>query len=199
MDSKRIHPARLFPGAAALKLLKLIVGPVVAALFVATGLPEARDLMTRTSVAAAADAFVEALNSARLEAARRKVPVTLCKSLDPDHPSPHCAGNTVEWPEGWIAFVDRGAVGAVDGSDQVLFTGRAGRPIDTAIEFPSRMGSVTFHPVGPITGPAGGFELRWASALSTGTYERVICLSVLGRASAGRPGTCQAGTGGGMS
>jgi type IV fimbrial biogenesis protein FimT len=193
MDRRHPHSPRLHSSESVFKLLKLAAVLAAAALFLVTSLHDARDFITQTSVTAGADAFVSALNSARVEALRRKVPVTVCKSPNPDHGSPHCAGKAGGWPEGWIAFVDQGARGAVDGSDQVLFAGKADAPIETAIEIPSRVAFITFHPVGPITGPADGVELRWGSALSTGTFERVICLSILGRASLARTGPCHTG------
>lgn len=171
-------------------LIEMLVVLTLLAIVIGLGVPGMRDFVVRTSLAAGADAFVEALNTARVEALTRNVQVTVCKSSNPDHATPACVGNTADWPEGWIVFVDQGTIGAVDVTDKVLSAGRAEGKVESAVELPSRAGFITFNPVGPITGPATGLELRWTTPLSSGSFERVICVSLLGRASLARTGGC---------
>ncbi|TFZ02520.1 hypothetical protein EZ313_14765 [Ramlibacter henchirensis] len=172
--------------------VEVLVVLTLVAVVVAVAAPGMRDFLVRSSVAAGAEALVEALNTARMEALSRNAQVTICKSSNPHAAVPTCAGNTADWPEGWIIFVDQSAIGALDSTDRVIAGGRADGRIETVVETPTRLASVTFNPLGPITGSPGTVEIRLTSALSDGTFERVICLSVLGRASVTRSGVCQA-------
>lgn len=156
------------------------------------GVPRARDFMARTSVAAGADALLEALNTARMEALNRKAPVTICKSSNADDDRPACAENSANWPEGWVVFVDHGTLGTIEAADKVIARGRSEGKIDAVTEKPMRLASITFNPVGPVTGPTSTLEVHLAAFLSRGTFERVICLSVLGRAHVAKSGSCPA-------
>jgi len=180
--SVRLVPARWAKWLVALALL---------AVSLAFGVPLARDFAARTSVAAGADALLEAFHLARSEALVRKVSVTICKTANTQAPLPACAGSAAEWPQGWVVFVDQGTIGVVDAFDKVIARGRPLGAIDVE-ERPTRLASVTFNPVGPIAGPASTLEVHITSPLSRGSFERVICLSLLGRAHVSKSGGCQA-------
>lgn len=173
-------------------IISMVIALNVLGSFIAFGVPPLRDALTRASVSAGADALVGALRTARMEALRRNAPVTICKSAWPEQPGAGCADSSAEWPDGWVVFVDEGVVGAIDGTDRVISTGRVGGPIDSVSEQPTRIAAITFHPVGPVAGPAGTHEVRLASALSHGTFSRVICVSLLGRTSSMSAGNCPA-------
>jgi type IV fimbrial biogenesis protein FimT len=168
----------------------LVLGLLGAALVLVA--PPGRDFAARTSVAAGADAILAALHTARMEALVRNTQVTICKSSNFGNERPACAESSAEWPEGWVVFVDHGTIGTIEAGDKIISRGRSDGKIDLAIEQPVRVASITFHPVGPITGPVGTLELHFASSLTRGTFERVICLSILGRAHVSRSGSCQA-------
>jgi type IV fimbrial biogenesis protein FimT len=65
-------------------------------------------------VVAYTNELVGALRFARAQALDQVAPVTLCSSLD----GRHCTATP--WTQGYIAFVDHGEPGVVDGEDQVL-------------------------------------------------------------------------------
>lgn len=155
------------------------------------GVPAARDWAARTSVVAGADALLEALHTARMEALTRNAQVTICKSSSSQERFPACAESTADWSEGWIVFLDRDAIGTIEPSDKVIATGRSGGKIESVTERPTRLASITFNPVGPITGPNGNLEIHLASPVNHETFERVICLSVLGRAHIAKTGPCK--------
>jgi type IV fimbrial biogenesis protein FimT len=158
----------------------------------AFGVPLARDFAVRTSVAAGADALLEAFHLARTEALARNVSVTICKSVRTRDAGPACAGSDAEWPNGWIVFVDQGAIGTIETADKVIATGQSVGPIDAVSEKPAPTAFITFNPVGPISGPTRSLEVHISSSLSRGSFERVICLSLLGRAHVSKSGACQA-------
>ena len=171
---------------------RLLVGLALLGAVLTFGIPAARDFAARTSVAAGADALLEALNTARMEALNRNAQVTICKSSSSRGRFPTCVDSTAEWSEGWVVFLDRGAIGAIDPSDKVISTGRSSGKVESVSERPTRLASITFNPVGPITGPTATLEVRLASSVTQGTFERVICLSVLGRAHIAKAGSCEA-------
>ena len=173
------------------QLAKWLLALALLGLSLAFGVPVARDFAVRTSVATGADALLEALHLARMEALARNAQVTICKSANAQDANPTCAGSSAEWPEGWVVFVDHGTVGVIEASDRVISTGRAAGAIDAVSERPTRVASVTFNPVGPITGPTSTLEVHIASTLSRGSFERVVCLSILGRAHVSKSGACQ--------
>jgi len=176
----------------AAQLAKWLVALVLLGVSLAFGVPVGRDFAVRTSVATAADALAEAFHLARTEAIARKAQVTICKSASTRGAPPECAGSSAEWSEGWVVFVDHGTIGRIEAADEVISTGSSVAAIATFSERPAQVGSVTFSPLGPVTGPTGTLEVHIASPLSRGTFERVVCLSILGRAHVSKSGACQA-------
>ena len=158
----------------------------------AFGVPVASDFAARTSVASAADALLEAFHLARTEALARNAQVTICKSANTRDEHPECAESSAEWPEGWVVFEDNGTIGKIDAADKVISRGRVAATVDAVSVKPARAASVTFHPVGPVTGPGSTLEVHIESSLSRGSFERVVCLSILGRAHVSKSGACQA-------
>lgn len=173
-------------------LAKWLVALALLGVSLACGVPVASDFAARTSVATSADELVGAFHLARSEALTRHMSVTVCKSANTQATPPACAGSAAEWPDGWVVFVDGGTIGRIEAADKVISTGRSDGAIDTVSERPVRVAAITFNPVGPVTGPTGILEVHIASSLSRGSFERVICLSILGRAHVSKTGACQA-------
>ena len=180
--------ARRFGG----QFAKWLIALVLLGASLALGVPLARDFAARMSVANGADALLEAFHLARMEALARNAQVTICKSSNTKDLLPACAGSSAEWPEGWIVFEDKGTVGMIDAADKVIARGRLAVAVDKVSERPARAATVTFHPVGPITGPTGTLEVHISSSSSGGSFERVVCLSILGRAHVSKSGACHA-------
>lgn len=62
--------------------------------------------------------LLASLSFARSEAARRGLPVSVCKSSDQSS----CGGNAVDWNDGWIIFVDDNgtADGILNGGEELV-------------------------------------------------------------------------------
>lgn len=174
------------------RIAKWLVALAFLGVSLAFGLPVATDFAARTSVANAADALLEAFHLARMEAFARNAQVTICKSANTRDEHPQCAESAAEWPEGWVVFEDNGTIGMIDAADKVISKGRAAVNVDAVSERPARAVSITFNPVGPITGPSSTLEVHLAASLSRGSFERAVCLSILGRAHVSKSGACQA-------
>ena len=180
--------ARAFSSSAA----RLLVAAALLAAGLMAGIPAAKDFVARTSVTGGADALLEALHTARMEALARNAQVTICKSPSAHDELPRCADSAAAWPEGWVVFVDGGTIGSIEPADHVISRGRSAVKLDAVTERPAPLASITFHPVGPVTGPTSPFEIHLAASLTHGSFERVICLSLLGRAHLAKSGSCQA-------
>ena len=100
-------------------LVELMVTIAVAAILLAVAVPGFRNLIVSNRLTATTNAFVAALNLARIEAIKRNARVTLCKTADPNATEPNCAASA-SWNQGAIVFVDRGTVGTVESGDILL-------------------------------------------------------------------------------
>ncbi len=105
---------------AGVTLLELIVTMAVLALLVGIGIPSFNSVVRNNRLATQANELVAALSLARSEASKRGLPVSVCVSSG----GATCDTGSPDWADGWIVFVDAGAAGAVDGTDEVLQVGR---------------------------------------------------------------------------
>ena len=62
-------------------------------------------VIENSRMSAGVNEFVAAVQLARSEAVKRRLPVTLCRSSDSTSATPSC-GTGAAWQDGWIVFVD---------------------------------------------------------------------------------------------
>ncbi len=152
-------------------LVELLVTLSIAAVVLTLAVPNFRDFLLNNRLASQANEFVLALASAKSEAVKRGVLVTVCSRAT----DTSCAGSTT-WDAGWIVFVDGGVAGTVDGADEVLqvYSTLAG---DNTLRAGARQ-RVTFQN----TGFSSGFNdtFRLCDARGTATA-RNIAVSQQGR------------------
>jgi type IV fimbrial biogenesis protein FimT len=96
-------------------LIELLVTVSIAAIMLTLAIPSFRDLLLSSRITAQTNDFVLALASARSEAVKRHVPISVCSRAT----NTSCAGSTT-WDNGWLVFVDNNGDGAVNGADSVL-------------------------------------------------------------------------------
>jgi len=97
-------------------LAELLTAMAVVAILAGIAIPSLRQFAASSRTTAATNSLVTALATARSEALRRSIPVSVCASTD----SLTCSNSTT-WNTGWIVFTDgSGTAGQVDGSDVVL-------------------------------------------------------------------------------
>jgi len=92
-------------------LLELMFTLAVAAIVLGIGIPNMRDLVRNSRIAAETNDLVIGFHAGRSEAVKRRANVTLCASSDPAAEAPSCS---VNFAEGWVVFVDRNGNGEVD-------------------------------------------------------------------------------------
>jgi len=157
-------------------LIELMVGITVLALLLAVGVPSFTNLIRNNRLATQTNEIVTALNMARSEALKRGLPVSLCVSSD----QASCDTGTPDWADGWIMFVDRGAPGEVDGTDELL---QVGTPVSegfSVTETEADEAFMQFLPSGLVSAlDDRRFQLEWAAEPEGHT--RCVSVSVGGR------------------
>jgi type IV fimbrial biogenesis protein FimT len=96
-------------------MIELLVTLSIAAIMATIAIPIFRDLLLDNRITSQTNDLVLALASAKSEAVKRGVLVTVCSRAT----DATCAGSTT-WDSGWLVFVDGGVAGTVDGTDVVL-------------------------------------------------------------------------------
>jgi type IV fimbrial biogenesis protein FimT len=103
------RPPRLSPAmktrSSGFTLIELLVVLVVLAVLVSIGVPNLRTLIQNNRATAQANELLTGLQYARMEALKRKRPVSVCPSRD----GATCG---TDWAEGWIVVLDGNAPGA---------------------------------------------------------------------------------------
>ncbi len=155
-------------------LIELLVAVAVLAILLTLAAPSFQELIRSNRVRAITDEMLTVLNTARAEAVKRNIPVTICTSSD----SIAC-DNGANWENGWVMFADADADGALDAGEVTVHVGGA-----AAINYTVRGGGnfvnrISFRPDGSTT-LAG--TLRICSDAADATRGRGITLNRSGRA-----------------
>lgn len=118
------HPHRLEHRASrGVTLIELMVTVAVLAIILAIGVPSLQGFIASSRVRSATQDLYSALQTARIEAIRRGIRVTVCKA---NATLTDCDGSR-QWHQGWIVFADRtpGTEPKVDNTDTILATQNA--------------------------------------------------------------------------
>ena len=99
-------------------LLELMLVVTIAGLLLAFGVPAMGNFFRNARITGAANDVMAALHFTRSEAIKRRVPVTLCTSADPQNANPVCDASALL--TGWVAFVDPNQNGQRDAGEAVL-------------------------------------------------------------------------------
>jgi len=118
------HPSRRGAG---FTLVELMVTIAVLAILLAIGIPAFASLIAANRLTSATNELVASLQTARTEAIRRNVRVTVCPAAPT---ATACSGN---WRDGWMVFLDQtpGNAPAPESAADILFRGG---PLPTGIE-----------------------------------------------------------------
>jgi prepilin-type N-terminal cleavage/methylation domain-containing protein len=94
-------------------LIELMFTVLVLAVLLAFGVPNFRDFLRNSRMAAEANDLLSGLNLTRSEAIKRRAPVTLCAGTS------NCLSSG-DFADGWLVFVDVDGDGVVDVGEDVL-------------------------------------------------------------------------------
>lgn len=156
-------------------LIELIVTVALAAILLTVAVPGFRTMIQNNRATAYANQLVSALNLARSESVRRKVPVSVCASTD----QAGCAAST-NWATGWIVFTDTGTAGTVDGTDTVL---RVQEPLQGNPTLNGDVQNIQYLSTGAVNA-AANFTLALPDC--QGNQQRIIAVNAPGRPAVSR-------------
>ena len=94
-------------------MIELMFAIAVLAVLVGIGLPNMQDFVRNSRMSGAANDIISDFNFARSEAVKRRVPVTLCKTVD----GTACNTSATTEFSRWIVFVDDADPALVQGTD----------------------------------------------------------------------------------
>jgi len=102
--------------------LELLVTLALVGIIASLAVPSLRGLIGNSEISAATNQLVYSLQTARSEAIKRIVPVTLCPSADPLEAQPSCGGTLTD---GWVVFVDSDGNGEKANTEQIILQSEA--------------------------------------------------------------------------
>jgi type IV fimbrial biogenesis protein FimT len=94
-------------------LIELMFVIVIAGVLLAIGVPNLRDFLRNSRLAAESNDLLTGINVARSEAVKRRAPVTMCSGA-----APTCDAG--DFSDGWFVFVDVDGDAARDGTEDIL-------------------------------------------------------------------------------
>lgn len=194
---RRVHEGRPSCGGGSRGFTIVELMTVIAILAVVTtlALPSFARVIQGASVSSTVNAFLGDLRFARAEAVRRGGNVVLCRSDDPEAPSPACASGpgpaSAGWATGWVVFHDLDRNGVRDASDPVLKVARPAPGIGSIADG----GASTvyrFTPLGRLYTGIPTTELSFGGAAIRPEVRRTVCVFPTGtaRVSSAPSGSC---------
>ena len=170
-------------------LIEVMITISIVAILVSLAAPSFKSLIQSSAMTSTVNSFLSDLRFARSEAIRRGGGVVMCRSDNPEDPTPTCGtGSTVGWESGWIIFHDLDG-DAAKGSTEPLLRGQ-GRI--TAVNTISEAGAATKFQFTA----TGQLKLSSMTSIQFGsnppfanTAQRVVCVSVGGRGRISGDGT----------
>lgn len=163
-------------------LIELMVTVAVTVILLAVAVPSYINFMRSNKLSTNVNSFMQALQSARLEARGRGA--TLCPSTD----QKKC--DSADWRVGWIIFSDYNVDGAFNGNDEIL---RAGEAFPPGFTITTDTTKVTFGSQG-FSIPAGATHSFEICVGSTGKAAgRLVIVNVAGSPASAPFDSCPAG------
>jgi len=158
-------------------MMELLVTVSIISILTVIGVPSFRNLMSSRAVQGQVEDLASSIRLARTEALKRSVPVTICRTANPNDPTPGCAAGT-DWSTGWILFVDRAPRGVV-GTNDTLIRVQQSYANSGGI---NRTGSatITFIPAGIAPGADGNFLFRPKIPSTDSAYNKIsrrVCVN----------------------
>jgi type IV fimbrial biogenesis protein FimT len=179
-DSARPLPAGPVGGDRGFTIVEAMVVIAITAILIGLAAPSMRSLIERNGVSQSLDSMLSSLSFARAEAIKRGVPVTMCRSANPEASTPQCSSD-VAWNTGWLVFVDFGGDGSFDAAKgDILLRAQGGLQKNGTVVQIGNYASLQFLPTG--TSKPFIVSFLFQSPSTPPSIVRIVCLSSGGRA-----------------
>lgn len=165
-------------GSPGFTLIELIITLVVATVLLTVAVPSFQATIRNNRLVTQANDLVVALNTARSEAIKRGMPVTVCKSSDQSTCTP-----AAQWEAGWIVFSDLDGDGAFDGAPEEIILVSDGLEGDNTLRTENGNFSnfVSYMPSGASHGNPDNYDTFRLCDARGASEARAITISVTGR------------------
>lgn len=179
--------------------MELLVVLAIAAILTTLAAPSFKRMIQTNRMSSAANTFLSDMRYARSESIRRGGNVIMCRSNAPEAATPRCGpgngpgGNG--WISGWIVFHDADGDGTktAASADPVLRVQAPITSIDSITEL-TPVNLFRFTATGRLTNLASATTLQFGGGDFSNDLQRVMCVSVGGRARIAGDGLASCGT-----
>ena len=115
-------------------LIELMTAIALLAILATVAIPSYQYLVTNNRITTDTNRLLGSLLYARSEAAKRGVRVILCRSANPNAPTPSCGGTTQIWTSGYLIFADDGNYtnNTYEPATDILL--RLGQPVNSGVD-----------------------------------------------------------------
>lgn len=181
-------------------LVELMVVIGIIALLTALAAPSFKNLIQSNAMSSAVNTFMADMRFARSEAMRRGGGVVMCRSDAPEAASPSCGSGSGPggngWVSGWFIFHDIDADGVRDSTDTVLRVQAPLTMLDSIVETgASSSTKFRFTATGRVQNLSSATEIQFGGNTKfSNELQRIVCVSLGGRARVAGDGTSSCGT-----
>jgi type IV fimbrial biogenesis protein FimT len=182
-------------------LVELMVVVAIAAVLVGMAVPAFNQLIKSNNISNAVNTFMSDVRFARSESIRLGGGVVMCRSDAPEATSPACnTGSGTDgngWVSGWVIFQDLNNDQTIDAGEPILRVQAAIASVDTMVASGSTPRSkIRFTATGRAQNTSSTFQIQFGSnAKFTNEQQRIVCVSLGGRARIAGDGTASCETG----
>ncbi|MDD5480400.1 GspH/FimT family pseudopilin [Rhodoferax sp.] len=169
-------------------LIELMVVVAIVALMAVLAAPSFKQMIQSNAISSAVNSFMADMRFARSEAIRRGGSVVLCRSNSPEAADPNCGTGSGTagrgWKTGWFVFHDLDGDQSKDASEPVLRAQGSLTSLDYALETSGGASSTKFRftPTGRLVSLGASTGIQFGGAAFPTEQQRVVCISVGGRA-----------------
>jgi len=156
-------------------VIEMVITMTIVAILVGIGVPGYRYVTTANRMSGEINGLLGDLQFARAEAVKEGQTVSVCATND----GSTCLGSST-WTGGWLVFSDTGALGSVDGTDQLLRVQKSLTNGDTLVADTAGFGVITFNREGFARGMPGQVYLKLHDSTSNTQYTRCVAITVVG-------------------
>lgn len=181
-------------------LIELLVVLTIAAILATLAAPSFRRLIQSNSMSSGVNTFMSDLRYARSDSIRLGGGVVMCRSDAPEATTPACGSglgpNNKGWVSGWIVFQDLNTNGDIDANEPILRVQAPIKSVDAILESgTSSSTKFRFAATGRLTDSTSAAQLKFGGSDFSSDLQRVLCVSLGGRARIAGDGSTSCGSG----